>query len=31
MAYKMYDEMIEQSVSLKDTLKAEKVHMAEIR
>ena len=30
MAYKMYDEMIEQSVSLRYTLKAEKVHMAEI-
>ena len=26
----MYDEMIEQSISLKDTLKSEKTHMNEI-
>ncbi len=30
MTYKMYDEMIEQSISLKETLKSEKAHMNEI-
>lgn len=30
MAYKMYDEMFEQSNSLKKTLKSEKVHMTEL-
>ncbi|UTB32557.1 MAG: SIS domain-containing protein [Methanobacterium sp. ERen5] len=30
MSYKMYDEMLEQSLSLQNTLKAEKSHMVEI-
>jgi len=30
VASKMYDEMIEQSISLKETLKAEKNHMTEL-
>jgi glucosamine 6-phosphate synthetase-like amidotransferase/phosphosugar isomerase protein len=30
MAYKMYDEMIEQSSSIKETLKSEKLHMTEL-
>ena len=30
MAYKMYDEMLEQSISLKETFKSEKLHMTEL-
>ena len=30
MAYNMYDEMFEQSISLKETLKSEKAHMTEL-
>ena len=30
MAYKMYDEMVEQSISLNETSKSEKLHMKEL-